>query len=105
MEIEKELYEKIISGTELTEAERKEFLWDFGEEVEDKDIDVGDWITLVCSVRKFNDKYFAMNWARGNTECQENEFYYDPKEVFPMERAIVVTDWLTKDEFESANKA
>lgn len=38
-------------------------------------------------------KNVAIDWQKGLTECQENEFYDQPYFVEKKERTVVVVDW------------
>lgn len=57
------------------------------------------WSRWVDVVVKLEDRYFMVGYDEGLTEMQENE-YDDTSivEVMPVEKTIVVIDWVKKEE-------
>jgi hypothetical protein len=84
-EYEKGLYEQLVKGEKLTESELIDFL-----EFEVDIIEGGDrrWYRSITTISKIGDKFFAMEWDKGLTENQEDEFYNQPYEV-ELEEAVV----------------
>lgn len=91
------MLEKIDSGVKLTERELRELCFEFNE-VDRIEGDNRRWSRSVKSIIKLGEKYFAVEWEEGLTECQENEFYYQPYEVeeYTFEKTITVTEWKKK---------
>lgn len=73
-----------------TYDEIQEMCWGgYGEEIEQQIVEQERWTTLVTTIFKIGDRYFGIDWYRGNTECQEND--YDGATPFEVERKEVVT--------------
>lgn len=91
--IEKDYLEKILNGEELSEQEISDLL-DY--EIDCQEGDCGRWQMSVKSIIKLCDRYFAIDWERGLTEMQENDFYNQPYEVKKVEyeKVIKVTEWV-----------
>lgn len=92
--IEKDYLEKILNGEELSERELKDLTFDY--EIDCQEGDDGRWTTSVKTIVELCDRYFAIDWERGLTEEQENEFYNQPYEVKKVEyeKVIKVTEWV-----------
>lgn len=79
------------------EWERKMMAWgEVGTEVDQIENDTGRWTTYMTTVFEIGNRYFAIDWDRGLTECQENEYCSQPVEVTKREykRTIMVTEWV-----------
>jgi hypothetical protein len=89
---------KILNGEKLTEREIEELVWDY--EVEREEGDNRRWTRSVTSIVELCDKYFAIDWEEGLTECQENEYYNQPYEVVKhtYEKTITVTEWVAMED-------
>lgn len=85
---------KILNDENISESELKELVWDY--EVEREEGDHGRWTIHITSIIKLCDKYFALDWEQGLTECQENEYYSKPYEVIKhtYKKTITVTEWV-----------
>lgn len=83
---------KIQRGESLTESEIKTLVYEFDaiDEVYGED---GRWTRSVCTIISLQGHYIEIDWERGLTECQENEFYSQPYEVFKEEVTKVVALW------------
>lgn len=59
----------------------------------------GRWTRGMSTVFEVKGRFFIIDWERGLTECQENEFYEQPYEVVGEchEKTIVVTNWIPVD--------
>jgi len=90
------LVDKIDRREQLSVQEIEDFLFECGKEVDRKEEDDGRWTKHVCTIKKVNNRYFAVPWEKGLTEMQENEFYEQPYEVEPHEKQIVITEWIKK---------
>ncbi len=89
---EREMLEKIVKGERLTERELSTLVYE-GEEIDE--IEGGDtrWTRCMTTVINLCGKNVAIDWQKGLTECQDNEFYDQPYFVEKKERTVVVTDW------------
>lgn len=79
------------------EWERRMMAWgEVGTEVDQIENGSGRWMTYMTTVFKIGGRYFAIDWDRGLTECQENEYWNQPVEVTKRqyEKTIVVTEWI-----------
>ena len=56
--------------------------------------DRGRWSITTQSIIELRDKCFAIDWEKGATEMQENEFYNQPYEVKKVEKMVPVTEWV-----------
>ena len=85
---------KIDAGEKLTESELRELRWEFNE-VETIYGENRRWSRSVRSILEIGERYFALDWEEGLTECQENEFYNQLVEVEKKEytKTITVTEW------------
>lgn len=95
---EKEYLEKILNGEELTEGELSDLV-DY--EIDSQEGDCGSWTIPVMSIVELCGRYFAIDWDRGLTECQENEFNNQPYEVKKVEKMVKVTEWVKTTKGES----
>lgn len=48
----------------------------------------------MTTIIKVKDRYFAVGWSEGLTECQES--YYDGpvEEVKPVKKMVEITEWV-----------
>lgn len=102
---DEELLKKIDSGEELNTSELYDIIFEF--EVENEKGENRRWLRSVRTISKIGDRYFAINWEQGLTECQENEYYEQPIEVEKVtyEKTITVTEWKEiKKDIESEEK-
>jgi hypothetical protein len=88
------MLKKIDTGEKLTEKEMRELVCGY-----DVDTEYGDnrrWTRSVTTIVELKGRFFSIDWEEGLTECQENEFYNQPKEVrkHTYEKTIVVTEWI-----------
>lgn len=88
---------KIDVGEDLTVKELKTLAFEC-EKVDEEEGDSGRWSQSIMTVVKLCDRFFAIDWERGLTERQENEFYNQPYEVEKntYEKTIMVTEWNQK---------
>ena len=76
-------------------------LWIGDIDVEAKDIEEGvreqyRWQHIEWRVIKIQDRYFKIARSAGNTEYQPNEYDYQPIEVRPVEKTIIVWEGVPK---------
>ena len=79
------------------EWERQMMAWgEVGSEVDQIENDSGRWTTCMTTVFEIGGRYFAIDWDRGLTERQENEYWNQPYEVTKLryEKTMVVTEWI-----------
>lgn len=83
---------KIDNKEKLTENELSEIT---AFAIEEDEGDESRWSRSISSVLEMCCRYFMLNWERGLTECQENEFYSQPYEVSKKtyKKTITVTEW------------
>lgn len=90
------MLKKIDSGEKLTERELQTLAFDF--ECDRMNGENRRWSRSVTTIIELNGRFFAVDWEEGLTECQEDEFHYQPREVIKheYEKVITVTEWLEK---------
>lgn len=90
---------KIDTGKELTESELHDMLWRL-KQVSEIEGAERRWTRSIRTIFEINGRYFALDWDRGLTERQENEFWNQPYEVEKKEysKTITVTEWNKKKE-------
>lgn len=89
---EREMLEKIVKGERLTERELSSLVYE-GEEVNEIEGEDTRWTRCMTTVINLCGKNVAIDWQKGLTECQENEFYDQPYFVEKKERVVTVVDW------------
>lgn len=87
------MVKKITDGEKLTEKELSA-IRDF--EIDREEGENRRWTRTVTSILQMCDRYFALEWEEGLTECQENEFYNQPYEVMKKtyEKTVTITEWV-----------
>ena len=102
---EREMLEKIVKGERLTERELSSLVYE-GEEVDEIEGEDTRWTRCMTTVINLCGKNVAIDWQKGLTECQENEFYDQPYFVEKKERVVTVVDWVkTEPELEKESSA
>lgn len=91
--MEEVLAEKVRAGVPLTESELEDFATQLHAEDEIEG-DIGRWDQAITTIIKLNDEFWAIDWQRGLTEYQENYFGDQPRQVRPVEKTIVVREWV-----------
>lgn len=96
---EQEIINKIKNKEKLTESEIKEILWNF-EQVWEEEGDDHRWTRDMSTVVKVADNFIRIDWSRGLTECQENEYWEQPYFVkqHKYTKTIEVEEWEKIDE-------
>ena len=84
--------DKIDAGIDLTEKELKELVFDYS--FTEFEGDRGRWSVHTQSIIFINNRHFAIDWQKGLTEMQENEFYNQPYAVKKVERMVPITEWV-----------
>lgn len=88
---------KLQSGDKLSEREIKTLVYD-GVEVDEIEGYRGRWTQGVQTIIDIDGELWAIDWDRGLTECQENEFYNQPYRVVKREKQIVVTEYVAMED-------
>lgn len=90
MDYKEELKNKILNGEKLSEKELQSILWNFEiiHEIEGCD---HRWQKEMQTIFKINDQLYAIDWMRGLTECQENDFYDQPYKVNKITETKTIT--------------
>lgn len=86
-----EFVERFDNGEKFDEDDISELVYGYGEEVWSGE--PHRWSTPVKSIISVNNRLFAIDWMRGNTEYQENEFYDQPYEVRAVKKMIEITEY------------
>lgn len=83
---------KILNGEKLDEFERKECVWgDVGEYVEEIEGCDHRWTRKMQTIFKIGEQYYAIDWMKGLTEMQDNEYWKDPYKVERKEEVVTTT--------------
>lgn len=83
---------KILNGEKLDESERKECVWgDVGEYVEEIKGCDHRWTREMQTIFKIGEQYYAIDWKKGLTEMQKNEYWDDPYKVERKEEVVMTT--------------
>lgn len=98
-EFEKYFIDKIDIGENLTERELRQFIWEVGTEVSREEGENRRWSRSVSVIKEVNGRFFSIDYEEGLTECQENEYYWQPYEVekHEYEKTITITEWKKKE--------
>jgi len=96
-EYEKDMLEKIDSKVKFSEKDLSYLVSEFNV-IKNTYGDNRRWSRSVTSIIEIGERFFKVDWEEGLTECQENEFYYQPKEVEKKtyKKTIIVTEWIEK---------
>lgn len=92
-ELQKKYIDMIDNRTEMNGHDIDEFIWDCGmkkvDEFQDKE---HRWHREISTIlQSIDGRYFRVDWLRGLTEQQENEFYKQPYEVIKHTKKVVQT--------------
>lgn len=85
------MYDAIVSGQAIKEEEIRCLIGEY--EVESEEGEEYRWTRAITTIVKLKDKHFAIQWNRGLTENQENEYSKQPYEVTEKEKVIAVKYW------------
>ena len=92
-----ETVNKLKSGEKLSEREIKTLVYD-GIEVDEVEGSSGRWTQHIKTIIDIDGELWAIDWNRGLTECQENEFYDQPYRVVKREKQIIVAEYVAVEE-------
>ena len=89
-----DLLRRIDAGERLSEEDIGEIV-NALEEVDSETFESGRWTESVRTVVNLCGRFFAIEWERGLTECQDNEFPNQPFEVerHEYQKTITVVKW------------
>ena len=90
-DFEKKMLSKIDSGESLTSSELSELVYNY--DIDTQEGDDGRWVRGMYTVVELGGRHFGISWFKGLTECQDNEFDFQPGEVERHEKMITVTEW------------
>ena len=94
-DFEDKVLNKITNHEDFSEQELKK-MFDQLEEVDIVEGACGRWYQEISTIFKVKNKYIQLDWLRGLTEYQPNEFDNNPYEVIPEETTVVITKWMMK---------
>lgn len=88
------MVQKIDSHEELSEKELRRLVLEC-DVVDESKGENRRWSRTVTSIVELCDRFFAIVWEEGLTECQEDSFYDQPYEVklHEYEKTITVKEW------------
>lgn len=92
-----ETVNKLKSGEKLSEGEIKTLVYD-GVEVDEIKGYSGRWTQGVKTIIDIDGELWAIDWNRGLTEYQENEFYNQPYKVVKREKQIIVAEYVAVED-------
>lgn len=104
--VRKDFWETFCSrydaGEKFTEDELRYMVYDCNK-VEETEGDSHRWTKDMTTIFECDGRCFQIDWNRGLTEYQEEEFYCHPEEVtlHEYEKTITVREWIP---IESSNK-
>lgn len=78
------------AGEDLTEKEIKTLIWD-SYVIDEIEGETHRWYREVKTIIKIDSELYAIDWNRGLTELQENEYPNQPYSVVKKEKQITVT--------------
>lgn len=86
-----EILKKLENKEKLSKEELRELAWNGIDEIEGTE---HRWQREISTIIEHNGKYYKLDWMRGLTECQENDFDKQPYEVIPKETTITIKEWV-----------
>lgn len=87
-----EIYNKLKNREQLSEDEIKHLVWDSDGFVEEIEGDDHRWQKEMQTIIDVDGQLYAIDWMRGLTECQENEYLEQPYKVKKVEKVITKTE-------------
>lgn len=93
---EKKIKLHIAQNRPIEKEDIRELLWD-GYVVDEEYGESLRWVTPVTSIIEFFGHYYMINWYRGNTEYQENEYESQVlEEVEKVKKIVEIEEWVVK---------
>lgn len=88
---------KLKSGEKLNENEIATLVYERGE-VDEIDGYSYRWTKSVETIIDIDGELWEIDWQKGLTEYQENEFYNQPYRVVKREKQVIVTEYVAVEE-------
>lgn len=88
---------KLKSGENLNEAELKTLVWR-GYRVDEVEGDSGRWTQYIQTIIDIDGELWAIDWERGLTECQDDEYYMQPYRVKAIDKQIIVKEYIRMED-------
>lgn len=82
---------KLKAGEHLTEKEIMTLICN-GYEVDEIEGESGRWTKCMTTIIDVDGQLYAIDWYRGLTEYQENEYYSQPYKVNRVEKVVTRTE-------------
>lgn len=99
IKFEKELLEKIKNKVSVSEYSRDElFLMTCDSCIKERNIHEGRWSVYTQAVFELGNETFAIDYEKGKTECQEDEFMEKPYKVKKETELIIVEKYVRAEE-------
>ena len=100
--LSKTIQEKVLNGEELNEEELRCLSSGVaGHLIEEIEGDDHRWQREMSVIFEIQGRYFRLDYMKGLTEHQEDDFYEQPYEVIKKEKTIVVNNWVKKEDEEN----
>lgn len=93
---EQEFLNKVNSGELFDEDELEKLATENCWEIDKISNGNGRWEEYMTTIFKVSNRFFAIDWEQGLTECQENFYNEQPYEVIKKEKVVTVTEWVKK---------
>lgn len=93
----KEFITKFDNKEGFTEDELEKIIYEGIEEYEFIKTARGEdhrWQREMTEIFRIGDRYFAIDWMKGLTEYQDDAFDSQPYEVKPVEKTVIVTEYV-----------
>lgn len=96
-----EFLERYDKGDHFNEDELRDLYWgdieaepgEIIEECDEEEDEKRRWSQFIYKFIKMNDRYFCFTADIGLTEYQDNSYDFQPVEVKPVEKIVVITEW------------
>lgn len=83
---------KIVNGEKLNEYERKMCAYgEVGKYIDEQEGEDHRWTREMSTIFELNEQLYCIDWMRGLTECQENEYWEQPYKVKRVEKEVTTT--------------
>lgn len=92
-----EVVNKLKSGKKLNENEIATLVYE-GFEVDEIKGDSYRWTQSIQTIINIDGELWEIDWQKGLTEYQENEFYNQPYRVVKREKQVIVTEYVAVEE-------
>lgn len=86
---ERIMADKIAKKQNLTKEELRRLVWDY--QVDSQEEDEGRWTKHMRAIVELCGDLYSIEYERGLTECQENEYPYQPVKVKKVELTKTIT--------------